>query len=107
MLCFKILADFQSLFENMDHADRKARLNNMVYKDPQSDRWICRICNDSVKRKTIAIDHIEGVHLRIPSYSCEYCDSVFTCLTQRRRHVHANHREQNKLTKCLEQSLAE
>ena len=69
MLCFKILADFQSLFENMDHADRKARLNNMVYKDPQSDRWICRICNDSVKRKTIAIDHIEGVHLRIPSYT--------------------------------------
>ena len=85
----------------MGHAERKQWLNSMVFHDPISDRWICQICNDSVKRKTIAIDHIEGVHLRIPSYPCQYCEQIFTCLAQRRRHIHAHHREQNKITKFL------
>ena len=85
----------------MDHNERKRRLDNMVTHDPLTNRWICRICNESVKRKTIAIDHIEGVHLRIPSYPCQYCEQIFTCMAQRRRHIHALHREQNKITKFL------
>ena len=83
----------------MDHAERKQRLNNMVYLDPDTERWICRICNNSLTRKANAIDHIEGMHLRIPSYPCDYCDHIFTCLTLRRQHVRAYHREQKGMTK--------
>lgn len=89
----------------MDHEERKRRLDRMVSHDPLTNRWKCLICNDSVLRKTIAIDHIEGVHLQIPSYPCEYCDSIFTCMAQRRRHVHAKHREENKMTKFLAEPL--
>ena len=97
----QIFADLQTLFASMDQAERKRRLDQMVFLDPLTNRWICRICNNSVSRKTLAIDHIEGVHIRILSYPCQYCDSYFTCSSLRRTHVHTNHREQNKLAKYL------
>ena len=97
----QIFADLQTLFASMDQAERKRRMDKMVFLDPLTNRWICRICNTSVSRKTLAIDHIEGVHVRILSYPCQYCDSYFTCSSLRRTHVHTNHREQNKLVKYL------
>ena len=97
----QIFADLQMLFASMDQEERKRRMDKMVFLDPLTNRCICRICNTSVSRKTLAIDHIEGVHIRILSYPCQYCDSYFTCSSLRRTHVHTNHREQNKLAKYL------
>ena len=88
----------------MNTAERKGHLENMVSLDPLTNRWICQICNHSVSRKTIAIDHIEGDHIKLLSYPCTKCDKIFTCLSQRRTHTHKHHREQNKLEKLLAES---
>ena len=85
----------------MDQAERKRRMDKMVYLDPSTNRWICRICDTSVSRKALAIDHLEGIHIRILSYPCQYCDSFFASSSVRRTHVHNNHWQQNKLAKFM------
>ena len=94
-------ADIQRMFINMNMDERKSRLEKMVHIDPQTKRWICRICSVSFTRKNATTDHIEGHHIRILSYPCFYCESQFTCASQRRTHIHSNHREQNKMAKFL------
>ena len=86
---------------NMDQPERKQRLNKMVSYVTKDLTWLCKICQLTFSRKTAAIDHIEGQHLRILSYPCYYCDQFFTCSSRRRNHIHLNHREQNKLAKFL------
>ena len=88
----------------MDTADRKEHLDKIVTLDPITKYWSCQICNHSVSRKTIAIDHIERKHIRLLSYPCQYCDQMFTCLSLRRTHTHSHHREQNKMAKSLAES---
>ena len=93
--------DIQRMFMNMTMEERKSRLDKMVQIEPQTKRWICRICSVSFVRKNATTDHIEGHHIRILSYPCFYCQSQFTCASQRRTHIHSNHREQNKMAKFL------
>ena len=85
----------------LDHGQRKGKLDKMVFLNPSNDRWICQICNVSFTQKVTATNHIEGQHLRILAYPCSFCEARFTCSSQRRTHVHANHREQNKMAKFL------
>ena len=85
----------------MDQSERKRRMDKMVYLDPMTNRWICQLCNKSMARKAIAIDHIEGVHIRILSHPCQYCKMSFTCASLRRTHIHKSHWEQNKMTNLL------
>ena len=86
---------------NMTEFERKKRLNNMVKENLSDGRWLCQICNQSFSRKRIATDHIEGVHIRLLSYPCEYCEELFVSRSLRRLHTFHNHREQNKLAKFL------
>ena len=83
----------------MDHNERKKHFERMMSHDPSSKKWKCLICNVSVSRKTIAIDHIEGVHLQIPSYPCEYCESIFNSNVERRKHKHNKHKAEIEITK--------
>ena len=89
----------------MSLEERKAHLDKMVCLDPETQkRWSCRICNQTFLRKNATKDHIEGHHIRILCYPCFYCESQFTCASQRRNHIHAKHREHNKITKLLNES---
>ena len=85
----------------MSERERKVRLARMVQKDPNSGRWLCHICQKSFVRQNAAMDHIEGTHIRILSYPCNYCQLSFECRSFRRTHVFTHHREQNKLSKFL------
>ena len=85
----------------MDQTECKKQIGEMVFLDHTTNKWVCRICNKSVARKRIAVEHIEGVHVRLLSYPCQYCDYSFTTSSLRRNHVHANHRQQNKLAKSV------
>ena len=97
-ICIKNIADLLNQLANMDHGERKTFLDTTaVYYDSLTDRWICRICNNSYTRKISTIDHIERTHLQLMSYSCEYCESKFTCSSLKRSHVNTYHREQNQL----------
>ena len=89
----------------MDTAERKEHLDKIVSLDPVTKYWSCQICNQSVSRKTIAIDHIERKHIRLLFYPCQYCDQSFTCSGLRRTHTHTHHREQNRMAKYLTESL--
>ena len=93
--------EIQNRFFNMNEIERKDRLSKMVKQNPNDGRWLCQICNQSFSRKRIATDHIEGVHIRILSYPCEYCHESFTSQSLRRQHTFHNHREHNKLAKFL------
>ena len=101
MLRQNIISDFQAIFGRMNTAERKGHLENMVFHDPMTNRWHCQICNHSVSRKTIAIDHIEGEHIKLLSYPCTKCDKTFTCLSARRTHTHKKHRDPNKMSKSF------
>ena len=82
--------------------ERKAKLHKMVAQYPMDpNRWFCRLCDSLFTRKVSAIDHVQAIHVRLLDYPCCYCQEHFTCHSQRRRHVHAQHREQNKLAKLL------
>ena len=92
-------ADLQRLFMSMDPSERKTRLKKMVYLDPLTERWTCQICKVSFKRNNASTDHIEGQHLRILSYPCFYCETQFTCGSQRRKHIFQQHQQENKMAK--------
>ena len=95
------IADLQDLFISMDPQERKRRLDRMVWRDPNTKRWHCCICEAHFSRKHGGTDHIEGAHLKILSYACFYCERKFACTSQRRNHIFTNHREQNKMARFL------
>ena len=83
---FILVTDIQTFLASMDHKERKKHFDRIISHDLSNNRWKCLICSDTVSRRAIAIDHIEGVHLQIPSYPCEYCDSILTSNMERRKH---------------------
>ena len=89
------------MFMQLDPMEQKLRLEKMVQLNLTTRQWLCRICGIAITRKTVAIDHVEAQHLQILSYPCQYCTQYFTSKSNRRKHIHYVHREQNKLAKIL------
>ena len=65
------------------------------------NKWQCLVCNEMFSRRESAKDHLEGRHLRMYSYECQFCSKMFTCGSQRRAHIHLKHREENRLNKLM------
>ena len=101
MIINVMITGLQEMFLNLDPTEQKLRLEKMVLFNHATKSWQCRICDLPLTRKAVAIDHVEAQHLQILTYPCDYCHQSFTSKSNRRKHVHTVHREQNKLAKIL------
>ena len=100
---FISLADhIQEYFMNLDPQQRRQKMSKMIKPhETLPNKWSCLVCNEIFSRRESAKDHFEGRHLRMYSYECQFCSKMFTCGSQRRAHIHLRHREENRLTKLM------
>ncbi len=64
--------------------------------------YVCSICNVSLSRRAIVIDHIEGVHLKLLLHQCKFCDKIFNCKSKLRTHISRGHRAEKRDRELLD-----
>ena len=75
----RFISDYFEPTEN----ERKAKLDNYIFYDPETGRETCKICKTSYSTKNvndgyrILLNHIEAKHVKIKAYPCHYCEKSF------------------------------
>ncbi len=76
----------------MDPAERRNRLKSFVGLDSRAGLKFCKICNAMTSKKLHnVLTHIEGIHVGVQAYQCDYCDQSFKTNVSLLNHVRVKH----------------
>ena len=82
----------------------KKRFKDMLFTDENTGKLVCSVCtsqgiHSSFANTYTANRHIEGTHLNLRAYQCDYCEKRFKTKSQRTDHYSKVHKNQYQSTK--------
>ena len=90
--------------ENEVIKEAKKRFKDMLFTDENTGKLVCSVCtsqgiHSSFANTYTANRHIEGTHLNLRAYQCDYCEKKFKTKSQRTDHYSKVHKNQYQSTK--------
>ena len=68
-------------------------VNDHCYKDADSLKWKCTLCDQTSLYKTDVVRHIEAKHVTLPELVCNVCGKTSKTRDSLRKHLSRNHNQ--------------